>query len=220
MRAVDGLTSERCLERGERGSTIVPVHADGKSGESQSECVVLAVPDSRLRMMDRGRSVFFMQSGAQESIMMAHRGKCMRQRIGGIKRECTFQKYKRFCRAIWHPGIDVGLSLQHEIIGIEAIWPLAFDALDFRAAQARLDRADDRERDLVLKGENIVERAIVAFGPDMSPCCGVDELPRDPHTMRQSCARCLRAHSARRVRDRPASRRPPGPCRRSSSCAR
>ena len=54
---------------------IVPVHADGKSGESQSKRIILAMDDGRLSMANRGRSVFFMQSGPQETIVMAHRGK-------------------------------------------------------------------------------------------------------------------------------------------------
>src|SRR5260370_37189722 len=95
-----------------------------------------------LSMADRGRPVFFTQSGAQEEAMMAHRGKRLRQRVSGIERECASQKWQRLGHALWHPGIDVGLRPQDKIIGVEVIRPLAADALDFGPTQARLDRAD------------------------------------------------------------------------------
>jgi hypothetical protein len=62
---------------------------------------------------------------------MAHSSECVRQRIIGIERECALQKYQRLCHLNWHPGIDVGLSLQDKVVGIEAIGPLSFDALNF-----------------------------------------------------------------------------------------
>jgi hypothetical protein len=65
----------------------------------------------------------------------------MRERINGIERECTLQKYQRLCHAIWHPGIDVGLGLEDKIIGVETVRPLTSDALDFGPPQARLDCA-------------------------------------------------------------------------------
>ena len=123
---------------------IVSVHADGKSGEGQGERIVLAVHDGGLSMAHRGRPAFLTQPGAQEEAMMAHRGERVRQRIGGIEREGTFQEHQRLRHALRHPGIDVGLDSQDEVVGAEAIRPHAFDALDLGPTQARLDRADDR----------------------------------------------------------------------------
>src|SRR5258708_18820445 len=75
------------------------------------------------------------------------------------------------------------LSLQDEIIGIEAIGALAFDALDLGEPQTRFDGADDGKRYLVLQGENIVGLAVIALGPDMRAGRGVDELPGDAHAI-------------------------------------
>ncbi len=121
---------------------IVPVHADGKSGERESKCIVLAMQDGCLCMPHRGRSTFFAQPGAQEEAMMAHRGIRVRQRISGFEGERAFQKRQCLGHLRRHPGIDVGLSLQDEIIGVEAIRPLAFDALDFGPTQAWLNGPD------------------------------------------------------------------------------
>src|SRR5882757_5257230 len=134
-------------------------------------------------MVDRGRSAFFMQSGAQEEAMMAHSGKRVRQRISRIERECPFQKHQRLCHLCRHSGIDVGLSLQDKIIGVEAIRPLAFDALDFGPAQARLDRADYVKGDLVLKRKYIIERTVETLGPQMASTLRIYHLRGDAHTI-------------------------------------
>src|SRR5260370_7916627 len=162
---------------------IVPVHADGKSGESQSERIVLAMHDGSPSMADRGRSAFLMQSGAQEEAMMAHRGKSVRQRISGIERQCALQKLQRLCHLRGHSGIDVGLSLQDKVIGVEAVRPLALDALDFGPAQARLDRADYVKGDLVLKRKNVIERTVQALGPQIASTLPLYHFPGAPHTL-------------------------------------
>ena len=59
-----------------------------------------------------------------------------------------------------HPGINVGLSLQDEIIGIEIFRSFAFYAFNFGSTQARLNCAEYIQGDLVLKRENVIERTI------------------------------------------------------------
>src|SRR6186997_104827 len=162
---------------------IVSVHADGKSGKCQCERIVLTVRDGSLSMSNRGSSLLFMKSPAQEQAMMAHRGKSVRQRISGVESECALQKYQRFCHLSWHPGIDVGLSLQDKVIGIEAIRPLALDALNFGSTQARLDGANDVQSDLVLKRKNVIERTIEALGPQMASTSRLDHLGCDAYTI-------------------------------------
>ena len=61
--------------------------------------------------------------------------------------------------------------------------------------------------DLVLNGEDVGQIAVVAVGPDVGAGLGVDELRGDANAIARPCARCLRAHSARRARGRPAARR-------------
>ena len=161
---------------------VVSVHTDRKAGECQSERIVPAMHDGCLSMTDRGRLLLFMQSGAQEKAMMAHRSICVRQRVSGIERDCAFQKHQRPCDLRRHPRIDVGLSLQDKVIGIKAIGPLAFDALDFGPTQARLYRADHVQGDLVLKRENIVERAVKSLGPQMASSLRLYHLSGDTDT--------------------------------------
>jgi hypothetical protein len=47
-------------------------------------------------------------------------------------------------------------------------------------AMTSLDRADDRECNLILQGKNILDGAIIALGPDVHAVRGIDELLRDP----------------------------------------
>ena len=122
----------------------MPVHAYRKSGEGQSERVVLAMDNRRSGMADRGGSVFFMEPGAQEAIVMTHRCKRMCQRISGIKCQCAFQKHQCLRRPIRHPGVDVGLGPQHKIVGVETIRTFAVDTLYFGPTEARLNRAHNR----------------------------------------------------------------------------
>jgi hypothetical protein len=61
-------------------------------------------------------------------------------------------------------------AAQNEIIGIQIFRPFPFDALDLRFTQARFDRADDVQGDFVLESKNVVEWAVISFGPDMNTC--------------------------------------------------
>ena len=110
-----------------------------------------------------------------------------------------FKKRHGLLRLCRHRHEDEGKCAQNEIIGIQIFWPLPFDALDLRFTQARLDRTDDVQGDFVLEGENVVERTVISFGPDMNAGFGLDQLAGDPHMAAPLCARCLRANIARRV---------------------
>jgi hypothetical protein len=59
-------------------------------------------------------------------------------------------------------------------------------------AQDRLDRGNDRERNLVLEGEDVLMLAIVPFGPNAHSRHGVDELPGDADPVRRLPARMKR----------------------------
>ncbi len=64
---------------------------------------------------------------------MAHGRIGVRERIGRIEGECALEKHQRLAHLRRHAGIDIRLSLQDKIIGIEAIGPLAPHALDLGA---------------------------------------------------------------------------------------
>src|SRR5271165_6735763 len=72
---------------------------------------------------------------------------------------------------------------QIEIVGIEALGRLAGRPLDFRLAELRFNRADDAARYLVLQLEDVVEHAVEAVCPDVSPSRRVDQLAGNAHTV-------------------------------------
>src|SRR5579862_7986004 len=119
------------------------VHADDETGECESRGVAMAMRHRSFGMADRGRPVLFAQPAAQKQRVITLGGVGVRQRIIWIERERTFQKQKRLRRTLGSSRVNIVLSLQDKIIGVEAIRALAFDALDLGLLQARLDRADD-----------------------------------------------------------------------------
>src|SRR6266496_2530404 len=81
------------------------------------------------------------------------------------------------------PRVDEWHSLQDEIISIQTVRSFAFDAFDLHASKARLDNADDAHCNLVLESEDIVERPIIALGPDMGASLRLNELAGDADTI-------------------------------------
>ena len=77
----------------------------------------------------------------------------------------------------------MGQSPQIKIVGIQAVRALALRKLDLRLPQAWLDGADDAQRDLVLDFENVAERPVIAFGPDMGAVRRLDELAGDANAV-------------------------------------
>ena len=76
-----------------------------------------------------------------------------------------------------------GNGAQNKVVSVEIVRPFALDTLDLRIAQTRLNRTDRTQRDFVLKGQNIVELAVVAFRPKMNAGFGLDELRADPDAL-------------------------------------
>ena len=52
--------------------------------------------------------------------------------------------------------------------------------MDALGRERQRQRADDAARDLVLNGENVVERPIEPLRPQVAPAGGVDQLRRHP----------------------------------------
>jgi hypothetical protein len=65
---------------------------------------------------------------------------------------------------------------QHQVVGVETLGPFARDARHLGLPQARLDRSDDAQRDLVLQGKDIIDRAVVTLSPQMRPVRRVEKL--------------------------------------------
>src|SRR5262249_5605264 len=106
-----------------------------------------------------------------------------------------------------------GQSTQEVVIGVETVGRLMLSALDLGLLQLRRDRPYDAHSHLILQIENVLEIAFKALRPEMYACRGINELNRRCAPDWRLCARFPRVRSAPRAHARPASRRPPGPCR-------
>src|SRR6516225_12390159 len=72
----------------------------------------------------------------------------------------------------------MGQGAKVEIVGVETVRALTLGSLYLGLAQTGFDRANDAQGNLVLHRENVVERAIVALGPDMPAAPRLDQLCR------------------------------------------
>src|ERR1700730_9365707 len=79
------------------------------------------------------------------------------------------QQPERLFMALICPSVDEVRCAQETIVGIETRYGFAFDARDLRLQQLWIYRADDPACYLVLKLEDIIERALEAVGPQCAP---------------------------------------------------
>src|SRR4051812_22908027 len=69
------------------------------------------------------------------------------------------------------------------VIGVEAFRRFALRTLDFSAFQLRSDRTDDALRNPILKIKDVVERPLIALGPQMAAACCIHELPGNAYAV-------------------------------------
>ena len=93
----------------------------------------------------------------------------MRQRVIGFHLKRAIKKRQRLRGPVRHRRIDVRKGAEHKVIGVEVIRSLALGPFDLGLAEARLDGSDHADGEFVLKGENVVQRAFVAVGPECRP---------------------------------------------------
>jgi hypothetical protein len=74
--------------------------------------------------------------------------------------EATERVLARLRRAVRHCSLDERRCTKHEIISVQMLRPLALDALNFGPAQARLNRADDAHRHIVLQCEDVARSSM------------------------------------------------------------
>src|SRR6516165_10563197 len=177
---------DRRLERFACGGTVVLDHANVEAPECQRHGVVATMHDGSMGMADGSLTVFFASACPHKQDLMAPRGIAVRERVVGLQGQRALQERQRLRRTIRHRGIDKRSRPKHQVVGIQTIRPLASDTLDLGLAQARLDRADHARRDLVLQCKNVVDRAVVAFGPDVPAALGLDQLAGDAHPARRA----------------------------------
>jgi len=132
-------------------------------------------------MLKPSAFIIFKQTAAYESHLVTKGDGGMRGSVIRLDGDGLFEQRQRLVRCFRHSGKSIWEGAQVEIISVQAVRTLAFGAFDFSLAQRRLDRAYNAHRQLVLHGENIVERAVVSFGPDMRGVRRIDKLTGDPH---------------------------------------
>src|SRR5260370_20528828 len=127
-------------------------------------------------MVKSGPVRLLLHSAPQVSLLMAKGDDGMRGSKIGLQLDRLAEQGQRFVRVLRHRGESVRQGAQIEVIGIEAVGPLAPRALDLGLTKRRLDHAGDGDRDLVLKVENVLEQAVESVGPEMRGVCCVDQL--------------------------------------------
>src|SRR5947199_9819106 len=79
------------------------------------------------------------------------------------------------------PDVPMGAHYTFPLPELRGIF--AVRALNLGSDDTRRDGADDAPSDLVLNSEDIFQRTVVAFGPDMVAALGVDKLRCDAHAI-------------------------------------
>ena len=125
-------------------------------------------------MAQSGVPRLLLHAAPQVPLLMAPGDHCVRGGKIGLQLDRLAEQRQRLVRILRHRSDSVGQSAQIEVIGIEAVGPLASRAVDLALPERRLDDTGDIDGDLVLKLENVFERAVEAVGPEMRAGCRVD----------------------------------------------
>src|SRR5207237_7821826 len=137
-----------------------------------------------LSMGECGDFIRLVQSAAQIAHLVAPGSSGLCRWIIRLQCERLVEEGECLIRLARHRDISVWQGPQIEIVGVETFRALAPGALDLGVAQARLDRADDAQGNLVLQFEDVVERAVISLGPDMRAGRGLDQLRGDTDPVR------------------------------------
>ena len=87
--------------------------------------------------------------------------------------------FERFLAVARHGDLRVGQSAQIQIVSVQIFRTLSLGTLNLGLAQAWLDSADDAQRDLVLKCEDVTERPVISLSPDVSTARRFNKLASD-----------------------------------------
>src|SRR5262245_18321258 len=134
-----------------------------KCAQCERHCIVSTMGDGRVRMPDSGDSVLHSESSAGEEEFMAASEHAVSSRVVGFKDQCSFQQGQGFSRPLRHPGEDVGKRAHDEVVSIETFRPFSLHALDFRVTQARYNRSEDPQGDLLLVYEELASSGRLAI---------------------------------------------------------
>src|SRR5262249_59677688 len=79
--------------------------------------------------------------------------------------------------------VEARKPAQEIVVGVEILSPLAFRALDLRLRKPWSNLTDHLRRDLILKVEDVPERAVEAISPKVRSGGRVDHLRGDAHAV-------------------------------------
>src|SRR5215510_2548635 len=144
-------------------------HRNDKRTKCQRRRIVAAMGNSGMPMANCSGAVLVAESSTHEENLVAPREQAVGTSIIGLEGQCFLEKRDGLGCFLRHRDKDVWKRAQNEIIGVETVRPFAFHTLDFSLPQARLNRTDDAQGNFVLYRENVVERSIVPFCPEMPP---------------------------------------------------
>ena len=91
----------------------------------------------------------------------------VRRRELRIERDRPLEGRAGLCGALSRPPPKPVPRLEEQIVGLEVLRVAALDACPLACRQPHIQGRDDRVHDLVLKGEDVLEVAIVALRPEV-----------------------------------------------------
>ena len=129
--------------------------------------IVGAFFERRVGMADGRGTILFAVPSALETRVEAPREHCVGGRIIRLELQRLFEERQCPRCLLRHRQVTVPRRAQHQVVSVEILGSFARDPRHLGLSQARLDRPDDAERDLVLQGEDVVELAVVTLRPQM-----------------------------------------------------
>ncbi len=93
----------------ERSCPSMPIE---KPARVRGERVILSVDNGRPCVPDGSGAIYLLQTGPKEQAMMAHRGVGMRQCIGRLDRDRTFEQHQRLRTCSGMPESTSGWALK------------------------------------------------------------------------------------------------------------
>src|SRR4029077_6003462 len=130
-------------------------------------------------------TISFTSSGPYEQNFMTQRSLAMRESIVRLKCKRALKQRQSLQRRFRHSCIRERCRAQDEIVGVEIIWTFALGPFDLCLAQTRLDCSDRADGYFILHRENIIDRTIVALGPNMRTSSRFNQLRCYPHAARR-----------------------------------
>ena len=108
-----------------------------------------------------------MKAAAKKALLMAQGSVPVRCRVVRVEPQRLIQETQCLVGVRRRVRMGMRQGAEVEVIGVEAVGPLAARPLDLGVSQRRLDRADDALGQSILQIENVLDRALELVGPDV-----------------------------------------------------